>query len=106
MEKLDIKRGNYANVEGDKLKDMMTEIFGNCKEDDGWLVSEYGAMKPIKIKVMSKAEMALEINTVPIPDDQVLDTMKKRNAFLEMATGFTAKQRLKRLKDKAKKGKL
>ena len=35
--------------------------------------------------------------------DQVLDTMKKRNIFLETATGFTSKQRLKMLKDKAKK---
>lgn len=106
MEKMDIKRGLYSNIEGDKLKDLMTEVFGNCKEQDDWLVSDYGAMKPIKIKVLSKSELAMEINTVSIPDDQVIDTMKKRNAFLERATGFTAKQRLKRLKDKAKKGTL
>jgi hypothetical protein len=48
----------------------------------------------------------IEITTVHIPEDQVLDTMKKRNFFLEEATGFTSKQRLKRLKEKAKKGTL
>jgi hypothetical protein len=84
----------------------MQEVFGNCEKDGEWLVSNYGAMKPIKAKVLSKSEMAIEIITVQIPEDQVLDTMKKRNHFLETATGFTSKQRLKRLKDKAKKGTL
>lgn len=104
MEKLDIKRGNYEKVEGDKLLKLMEEVFGNCENDGEWFVSNYGAMKPIKTKVLSKSEMVIEITTVRIPEDQVLDTMKKRNVFLEIATGFTSKQRLKRLKDKAKKG--
>ena len=104
MEVLDIKRGNFSKVEGDALKDLMMEIFGNCKKEGESYLSDYGAMKPIKIKILSKSELSLEINTVQIPEDQVLDTMKKRNLFLETATGFTSKQRLKRLKDKAKKG--
>ncbi|MFO8051567.1 MAG: DUF5611 family protein [Thermoplasmatota archaeon] len=107
MEILDIKRGNYSNIEDGRLKDLMEEIFGNCREEeDDWLASEYGAMQPIKVKVLSKKELTLDINTVSIPDEQVLDTMKKRNQFLERATGFTSKQRLKRLKEKAKGGKL
>jgi len=106
MEKLDIKRGNYGKIEGEKLFELMKEIFGNCSKDGEWLLSDYGAMKPIKIKVLDKTEIAMEIITVEIPEDQVLDTMRKRNAFLERATGFTSKERLKRLKEKAKKGEL
>jgi hypothetical protein len=104
MEILDIKRGNFSKVEGENLEKLMIEIFGNCRKEGEWRLSEYGAMKPIKVKVQSKSELAMEITTVKIPEDQVLDTMKKRNQFLEIATGFTSKQRLKRLKDKAKKG--
>jgi len=106
MEVLDIKKGNFEQVEGDRLFELMTEIFGDCEKDGDWCVSEYGAMKPIRVKVLSRSEMAIEINTVQIPPEQVLDTMKKRNLFLETATGFTSKQRLKRLKNKAKKGDL
>jgi hypothetical protein len=106
MEKLDIKRGNFSKIEGDKLKNLMSDVFGNCREENEWLASDYGAMKPIKINILSKSELALEITTVKIPDDQVLDTMKKRNVFLETITGFTSKQRLKRMKDRAKKGTL
>ncbi|MBN1390291.1 MAG: DUF5611 family protein [Candidatus Thermoplasmatota archaeon] len=106
MEKLDIRRGYFAKVEGDGLFELMKEIFGNCKEDEGWYRSDYGAMRPISIKVLSRSELAMEINTADIPEDQVLDTMRKRNIFLEKATGYTSKERLKKLKEKAKSGKL
>lgn len=101
MENYDIKRGNQTKVEGDRLNTLMMSIFGNCEVMDGWCISRYGAMQPIKAKMVSKKELAIEIVTVKIPEEQVLDTMKKRNMFLEEATGFTSKERLKRLKKKA-----
>jgi hypothetical protein len=106
MERLDIKRGNFSKIENDKLYEKMREVFGNCEKKDDWLVSSYGALDPIKIKIDSKKELLLEINTIKIPEDQVLDSVRKRNEVLEFATGFTAKERLKRLKKKAKEGSL
>ena len=106
MEKLDIKRGKYGDIEGNKLFDKMKEVLGNCKKEEEWLVSYYGAMDPIKLRVSSKSELEMEIVTKQIPDSEVLDTMRKRNEILEYATGFTAKERLKRLKKKAKEGDL
>ncbi len=103
MERLDIKKGNFKKIEGDLLLGKMEEVFGNCTKEADWLVSRYGAMDPIRIKLESKTLLILEINTVKIPDDQVLDTVRKRNILLEFATGFTAKERLKRLKKKAQK---
>ena len=106
MEKLDIKRGWFSKIDGDKLPQIMKDIFGNVEERDGWFISKYGAMQPIKVKPLSKSELGVEINTIKIPDDEVLDTMRKRNKFFELTTGFDSKQRLKRLKKKAKNGKL
>ena len=104
METFDIKRGFYSNVEGDGLHHLMMEVFGNCTKDGGWCNSNYGAMRPIRARIISKNELELQITTVKIPDEEVLDTMKKRNIFLERATGFNSKERLKRLKDRAKSG--
>jgi len=104
MEKLDIKRGKYKDIEGDKLFNKMNEVLGNCKKEDDWLISSFGAMDPIKLRILSKSELEMEINTISIPDAEVLNTMRKRNEILEFATGFTAKERLKRLKKKAKDG--
>ncbi len=103
MEEMDVKRGLGSNIEGDKLGDLMKEIFGNVEKEGDWFVSNYGAMQPIRTKLSTKSSLAMEITTVSVPDDEVLGTMRKRNAFLEKATGFNSKQRLKRLKDKAKK---
>jgi len=106
MEVFDIKKGLSAKVQGEKLGALMGEVFGNVRKDGDWFVSDYGAMRPIRAMMRSNSELAVEIVTVKIPDAEVLDTMKKRNVFLESATGFDAKTRLKRLKDKAKDGKL
>lgn len=106
METFDIKKGVAGRIEGDKLGELMREVFGNVEREGDWYISRYGAMQPIRIKMRSKSELDVEIVTAKIPDDQVIDSMKKRNAFLEAATGFDSKTRLKRLKDKAKEGAL
>jgi len=100
MENFDIKRGNHGKLEGDGLRSLMSSVFGNCEMIDGWSVSYYGAMQPIRAKLISKKELSVEIVTVKIAEDQVLDTMKMRNRFLQEATGFNSKERLKRLKQK------
>ncbi len=33
MQEQDIKRGNYKNVEGEKLGELLTELFGSFKKD-------------------------------------------------------------------------
>ncbi|RLF69195.1 MAG: hypothetical protein DRN57_01630 [Thermoplasmata archaeon] len=106
METLDIKRGRFKDIEGDNLFKKMEETFGNCHREGDWLVSSFGAMDPIKLKVISKSELVLDITTVKVPDEEVLNSMRKKNQILEFATGFSAKERLKRLKKKAKEGTL
>ena len=41
-----------------------------------------------------------------LTDDQILNSKRMLNKFLEESTGFTAKQRMDRAKKKAKEGKL
>lgn len=105
----DIKRGHWKVVDGDGLKGLMEEHFNTpvTVDDDDWHIVEYGALKPLKVKMHSKSE--LEVITISDPD--VEDTLagesiRRYNKFLEAATGFNSKQRSKRLQQKAKKGKL
>ena len=91
MTEFDIKRGWYSKIEGGKLKDIMQNVFGSVREENGALVSSYGAMSRNEAKIISKT---------------VLDSKRKLNEFLLEATGFTPKDRLKRAKDKAKNGTL
>ena len=106
----DIKKGWYAKIEGDNLRQLMESVFGNAKVEGDVVVSSYGLMSRIEAKVVSKSVM--DVTTVNIadagsaPDETILDSKRKLNVFLEEATGFDAKARQKRAKDKAKKGML
>ena len=104
----DIKKGWYKNIEGDLLAQLMQEVFGNVVAEGETLVSTYGVLERIEVKVLAKDKR--EIVTVNKPgtatDDEILDSKRKLNAFAEKATGFDAKARMKRAQKKAKEGKL
>ena len=104
----DIKKGWYKNIEGDLLAQMMQEVFGNVTAEGDTLVSTYGVLERIEVKVLAKDKM--EIVTVNKPgsatDDEILDSKRKLNVFAEKATDFDAKARMKRAQKKAKEGKL
>lgn len=104
----DIKRGWFKNIEGEQLAQLMNEVFGNVAQDGDKLVSSYGVLDRIEVKVLAKDK--LEIITVnkdgTFGDEDILDSKRKLNAFAEKATGFDAKARMKRAQQKAKKGEL
>ncbi|MDD2625968.1 MAG: DUF5611 family protein [Candidatus Methanomethylophilus sp.] len=110
MTGFDIKKGWYSKIEGDQLEQIMKDVFGSVTKEDDVLVSSFGAMKRIEAKVISKTQLGLMTVNVDdlktLSDEGILESKRKLNDFLLKATGFTSKDRLKRAKDKAKKGKL
>ncbi len=105
----DIKRGWFKNIEGDLLEKMMADVFGNVTKEGDLLVSTYGVLDRIEVKVLTKDK--LDIATVnkegaTADDDAILDSKRRLNEFAEKATGFDAKARMKRAQKKAKEGTL
>ncbi len=107
MQTLDIKRGHYKNLESMGLDNLMTEVFGNVEKDGEKYLANYGAMKPITVWLKSKKELIVDISTDPNVDDETaMKTIRAKNDFLQRATGFSSKERSKRLQKKAKEGKM
>ena len=111
MTDFDIKKGWYKNIEGDGLKNLMKEVFGNVSEIEGGCVSSYGIMDRIEARIVSKSVLDIvtvnkDLKASEVPDSDVLDSKRKLNEFAEKATGFDAKARMKRAQKKAKEGKL
>ena len=105
----DIKKGWFKNIEGDLLEAMMKDVFGNVAREGDVLVSSYGVLDRIEVRVVSKT--ILDITTVnkdgcTTDDEAILDSKRRLNEFAEKATGFDAKARMKRAQKKAKEGKL
>lgn len=107
VQKLDIKRGHFKNIEGDLLRNIMEKHLDSVRQEGGWLLGEYGAMRPIKVKVLDKKTLLVDITTAKDVDEETaLASIKVKNKLLYELTGFTAKQRSERLQKKAKEGKL
>ncbi len=107
MVEYDIKKGWYPKIEGDGLKALMKETFGDVKEEGDLLVSSYGAMSRVEAKALSRTMLHVATEADPQADDgSILDSKRTLNRFVEAATGFDAKARMKRAQKKAKEGKL
>ena len=107
MQDYDIRRGHQKELEGGKLKALMQQIFGNASEEGGFLVAKFGALD--KLTVGWDGGAVLKVETLMrkgASTDDAASTVKAYNIFLERATGFTSKERSKRLQKKAKEGKL
>jgi hypothetical protein len=108
MVEYDIKKGCYKNIEGDLLEKMMKEVFGNAARKGDAVVSSYGVLESITVKIVGKDK--LEVVTASkegkMTDEDILNSKRKLNVFGEQGTGFDAKARMKRAQAKAKEGKL
>lgn len=106
MQEYDLKRGFQDNVQPDKLRALIQEIFGNVEEKDGKFVSSFGALREFRAWTGKKSLFVETVMDPSVPNDVAQSTIKAYNSFLERATGMTSKERSKRVQKKAKVGKL
>ncbi len=102
LKEYEIKRGHLKNIEGEKLKELMESTFGNVEIDSDKLKTKYGALQPLITWIKDKNVLCVDTNMdSKVPDDEINETIRRYNKFLEAATGFSAKERVKRAKKKA-----
>ena len=102
MKEYDIKRGHLKNIDGDKLKELMESTFGDVESDNDKLIVRYGALQPLHSWVKDKNTLCVDTQMdTSVEDNEITETIKRFNKFLEAATGFTSKERVKRAKKKA-----
>ena len=68
------------------------------KEDNGKLNMTYGAFSRLTLYIDNKKLIVDSESNKIIIDEEILDTNKRYRDFLEEATGYTAKERLKMAK--------
>lgn len=103
----EIKKGKGASLEGDGLRNLMMEIFGNVKEEHGAYVTSFGATTRLEVKLISKTLLSVVSTSDKSASEEAMrESNRKYNDFMERATGYSSKERSKRLQKKAKEGKL
>lgn len=68
------------------------------KEENGKLTITYGAFNRLSVSIENKKLHVDSESNKEIKDNEVIDTNKRFRIFLEEATGYTAKERLKQAK--------
>jgi hypothetical protein len=103
LKEFDIKRGHFKNIEGEKLKELLSSTFneGKIEVDNEKLLAYYGALQPLTAWIKGKDVLCVETNMKADVDDELINkTIRLYNQFLEAATGFNSKERVKRSKKK------
>ena len=104
MKEFDIKRGHFKNVEGENLKKLIETTFGNVEKENEKFIVNYGALQPLTTWVKGKDTLCIDtIMDNTVSEDEIDKTIRCYNKFLEAATGFNSKERVKRAKKKTEK---
>ena len=102
MQEYDIRRGHYKNLEGDRLKELIESTFGNVEIEEEKYKVYYGALQPLTTWLKDKNILCVETNMEKNKtEEEINETIKRYNKFLESATGFNSKERVKRAKKKS-----
>jgi len=94
MRVYDFKRGHKKTL--DDIAKIMEDIFGNVKKENGRLFSSFGALERIEVWI-ENGKMAAETESKKVESSLAQETLRKWNDFLFKVTGYTAKERKKKM---------
>lgn len=105
MQRYPVRREKFKELSSSDLKAKITEVFGTPASEAGeFVTASFGALKELKVGFDGK-HLLVETRTEPAaPEADQMLTIKKYNQFLEVVTGYTSKERGKKLQQEAKKG--
>jgi hypothetical protein len=104
MRDYELKRGIAKSLEGDGLRNLAVETFGQASADGNRVVVSFGAIEKMSAWTDGKKLFVDTVMKAGTPDHVATETIKAFNTFLERATGYSAKERGKRAQAAAKKG--
>jgi hypothetical protein len=77
------------------------QVFGEAREEGNRVTTQFGAISRLAVWGEGK-ELAVELTMDPkVPEDVARETIARYNRFLEEVTGYSAKERAKRLRKTA-----
>lgn len=105
MRDYELRRGHWKNIDGEKLLHLMQDVFSDGrKEGKGYVVENFGAITKLYCEQLGKTHVRVDSVMNPkVGNEDAQKTLRAYNDFLELATGYNAKERGKRAQAEAKK---
>ncbi|MBU4077165.1 MAG: DUF5611 family protein [Euryarchaeota archaeon] len=97
MQEYAFKRGFSQDIS--RIRELLAKnLPAGIKEENGKLEINYGALTRLVIEIKNKRLCVETEANKGAQDNVIMDTNKRFRVFLEEATGYTAKERLKKAK--------
>lgn len=105
MRDYELRRGHWKQIDGEKLLHLMQDVFGETKkEGNGYVVENYGGLTRLYVEQLGKTHIRVDTTmNAKVGNEDAQKTLRSYNDFLELATGYNAKERGKRAQAEAKK---
>ena len=86
------------------LEALLKASFGEAHAEGDSVVASYGAIARIAVRPVGR-ELSVDPTMNPkVPEEVARETIRRYNQFLEAATGYSSKERAKRLRKSAGEG--
>ncbi|MDO8841375.1 DUF5611 family protein [Methanocalculus sp.] len=102
MQEYPVKRGQTKDLE-ERMSHSLREIFGvEPNQKDGHHIIAFGAIKRLEVWAgeNNKTVFVDTESDITASDEVILDTNRKFRSYLDLLTGFSTKERVKRAKPK------
>lgn len=105
MRDYELRRGHWKNIDGEKLLHLMQDVFGETGTvGNVYVVENYGAIAKLTCEQISKTHLRVDsVMNTKVATEDAQKALRAYNDFLELATGYNAKERGKRAQAEAKK---
>ena len=101
MQTYPVRTAERRNLTLPALEEVLRTCFGEAHVEGDSVVSSYGAIERLAVRPQGR-ELSVDPRMNPqVPEEVARETIRRYNQFLEAATGFSSKERAKRLRKSA-----
>ena len=101
MQKYPVRPSHRANLSPEALLPLLRTHFESGEAEGELIVSQFGAISRIAVHNEGR-ELVVDVTMNPkVPEEVAHETIQRYNRFLQDATGYSSKERAKRLRKSA-----
>jgi hypothetical protein len=98
VQRYPVRASHRRNLTPERLQELLQEHFGHSDLEGTSATASFGAIVRLTARADGR-ELAVDVTMNPkVPDDVARETIARYNRFLEGVTGFSARERAKRLR--------
>ena len=101
MQKYPVRASQRNNLNLPALEAILRTCFGDARIEGDSAVGSYGAISRIAVRPEGRELLVDPTMSPQVPEEVARETIRRYNQFLETATGFSSKERAKRLRKSA-----